>query len=317
MQLVRARVVATSPLAEGIHSFTLASADDVDLPNWAPGAHIDLYLPSGKVRQYSLCGDHTNKQEYEIAVQVEENGRGGSKEVIDVLRPGCELAISVPRNNFELVEEGDQYIFVAGGIGIMPILPMTRSLVDQGKPFHLYYCTRAPAKTAFLQYATALEERGLATIHHDAGQPAAQLNFGELLDKQAPRTHVYCCGPDGLMRAVRSATSHWPKETVHWEYFTNSLMEAAGTDEHQFKVQLVRSSRIFDVPPNRSILDVLRSNGVAVDSSCESGLCGTCRTRYVSGTPDHRDLVLNDTEHLEYVMICCSRARTELLVLDI
>lgn len=285
------------------------------LPAWQPGAHIDLHLPSGRVRQYSLCGDVADRTSYEIAVQLDDSGRGGSREVFAALTAGAAVAISSPRNNFPLRADAVNTIFVAGGIGITPIVPMMRALAERGRAFKLVYCTRAPERTAFLDYALRLARDGLAIVHHDQGRADAQLDLQELLADATPGTHLYYCGPEGLMRAAKAASNHWPSDCVHSEYFT--IRPVVRDPDGPFRVGVKNSGLVFDVPPGRSILDVLRDNGIAVDASCESGLCGTCKTRYVAGTPDHRDLVLDDVEQGEFVMICCSRALSETLVLDL
>lgn len=317
MQAIRCRIEAVTRLAEAIRSFRIVTADASPLPAWEPGAHIDVHLPSGRVRQYSLCGDLTRGAPYEIAVQLEPNGRGGSREVFDAVAPGDDILISLPRNNFPLAREAASHLFVAGGIGITPFIPMIRSLQHVATPFKLVYCSRSPERAAFIDFALELAASGLAIVHHDAGEPERRLDLHALLGQAAEGTHLYCCGPEGLMRAVREASAGWPGGTVHWEYFANTpLLEHAHVD-NPFKVQLRSSGLVLDIPAEESIMGVLRANGVAVDSSCESGLCGTCKTRYLSGEPDHRDMILDESERREFVMICCSRSRTGTLLLDL
>lgn len=317
MEVIHSRIESVSQVADAIRVFRIVAADGSWLPPWEPGAHIDAHLPSGLVRQYSLCGELGTRAWYEIAVQREASGRGGSREMFEAFGPGQPLPISPPRNNFPLAKEAANHVFVAGGIGITPILPMIRFLQAALQPFKLIYCSRSPERTAFLDFATELASRSEALVHHDAGQPDAQLDFKALLGDRALGSHLYCCGPEGLMKAVRAAAEPWPAGTVHWEYFSNAALTSQTGVDRPFRVQLKGSGAFLHVPADRSMLDVLRANGVMVDSSCESGLCGTCKTRYVSGAPDHRDLVLDDVERREFVMICCSRSQGELLVLDL
>jgi len=232
------------------------------------------------------------------------------------LRPSARVIISRPRNNFQLTEDALQYVFVAGGIGITPIVPMLRAAEAAARPFQLIYCSRRPEATAFLELAHQSAVDGRALVHHDEGRRDAQLDFNELLGSAVTGTHLYCCGPNGLMEAVRRATSTWPTGTVHFEYFVNPLQSTDSTDK-RFEIELRKSGMALDVPADRSILEILRENGLSVDSSCESGLCGTCKTRYLAGMPDHRDLILDDHERTEFLMVCCSRARSERLVLDL
>ena len=317
MQLLQARVQAVRVLAEGIRCFQLVAGDRAALPPYEPGAHIDVHLPSGRIRQYSLCGEVEDGSCYEIAVQLEPEGRGGSAEVFRALGPGSTVPISPPRNNFPLAVDAARHVFVAGGIGITPILSMVRVAARTAVRYKLIYCTRSPERTAFLDFASGLAAQGLALVHHDGGRRAAQVDFHAMLRDRPDGAHLYCCGPNGLMRAVREASASWPAGTVHFEYFANTEPSRPAEREMPFRIKLQKSGALLDVPADRSIVQVLRGQGIEVETSCESGLCGTCKTRYLSGMPDHRDLVLDEAEHTQYLMICCSRAKSELLVLDL
>lgn len=223
------------------------------------------------------------------------------------------MLISSPRNQFELVEGRSSYVLIAGGIGITPVLPMAMALEERGARFHLYYCTRNRERTAFVDELVPLIARGRVTLHHDEGVAERQFDFSGLLSEADACACVYYCGPAPMMQALERATAHWPRECVHREFFSASADPSTGA---AFRIRLQRSGESFEVPPDKSIVQVLREAGVPVDVSCEEGVCGTCRTRYLAGEPIHRDLVLSDAEREEYVMICRARSRSAVLVLD-
>lgn len=313
MELIRARIRAIREEAQGIRRLEIVASQA--LPQWSAGAHIDVHLPSGRVRQYSLCSDPGARDHYEFAVQLEEKGRGGSREVFG-LSAGDPLAVSPPRNNFPLALNAEHHILVAGGIGITPIVPMIGSLEQRGRSFQVIYCSRTEARTAFHGLALGLAQRGLAVIHHDEGRRERQFDFERALATRPDGAHLYCCGPEGLMQAVRYAARSWPADTIHWEYFSNAAAASRSSDG-SFLVRLASSGKLLEIPSDATILETLRVHGATVDSSCESGLCGTCKTRYLEGRPDHRDLVLDEAEKEKFLMICCSRSLSETLVLDL
>lgn len=300
--------------AEGVEFFELRRADGGELPEFTAGAHLSLRVPNGEIRKYSLCNDPEERDRYCIAVKYEASGRGGSICLIEQARQGDEIMVAPPRNDFELVA-APQYVFIAGGIGVTPILSMIRHIraTQQGK-FKLYYLTRSPEMTAFLDELKAPEFRGMVTIHHDGGDPDNALDLWPVLEKPG-MAHLYCCGPRGLMQAVRDMTGHWSSARVHFEDFTPPG-GMTKPDDAPFKIKLAKSGETFDVPVGKTILDVLREHGRAVASSCESGTCGTCRTKLISGEVDHRDLALADYEKADNIMICVSRGTGE-LVLDL
>jgi phthalate 4,5-dioxygenase reductase component len=307
-------VLSTARIATDIHQFELARADGGDLPAFTPGAHLRVQTPGGPIRCYSLSNDPAERQHYVIAVKREAAGRGGSASMIDQVRPGNLLPVSAPRNAFALTGDPARYIFIAGGIGITPILSMMRHLETVGgKPFKLYYLTRSAETTAFRDALAA--RHGTVVIHHDQGDPDAAYDLWPVL-AQPKGAHVYCCGPRGLMDAVRDMTGHWPTSAVHFEDFGIGAPQAAA-DNEPFTVQLARSGQTIAVPADRSLLDTLRAHGVAVASSCESGTCGTCKTRLLAGAADHRDLVLAPDERADQIMVCVSRAKGGTLVLDL
>lgn len=306
-------------LADDICSFEFVDPQGKPLPEFTAGAHIDVHLPDGVIRQYSLCNDSTETHRYVVAVLRDANGRGGSVAMHDGLRAGMRVTVSSPRNHFELSDAATGYIFLAGGIGITPIMSMIAEVRARGQAFHLYYCTRSPQRTAFLRELQPLIASGNVTLHHDGGDPANSLDLAAALKDCQPGTHLYYCGPGGFLDAVDRAGSHWPETSKHSERFSAPVAVPAGDSEPEtaFEVELVRSGKTFTVPPGQSIVHVMKAHGMDVDVSCEEGYCGTCMTRYLKGEPIHRDSVLDDEDREEFVMICCSRAKSKTLVLDI
>jgi len=309
------RIVHKEEIARAIVQFELRSADAADLPSFTAGAHLSLQTPSGHVREYSLCNDPAERDRYVIAVKREEQGRGGSVSLIDDTRPGDILKVAVPVNNFALPARAMNFLLIAGGIGIAPIMSMVRHLQNKpGKSFRLYYCTRSPEATAFLAELGAPELKGRVRIHHDDGDPSRALDLWPVLEQRRNQEHIYCCGPRPMMEAVRDMTGHWSSAAVHFETFSKPT--APRPDDKAFRVKLARSGVEFDVPVGTTILEAMRGHGVTVPSSCESGTCGTCRTRLLEGEADHRDLVLADHEKGASIMVCVSRSRSPCLVLD-
>jgi phthalate 4,5-dioxygenase reductase subunit len=306
------RISRTEQAAQNIRRFELRRADGGELPEFTAGAHIALRVPNGMVRKYSLCNDPAERDRYEIAVLREAAGRGGSASMVDDAKDGDDILIAPPRNDFPLVNSPAGYTFIAGGIGITPIMAMIRDIKNRNGRFKLYYCTRAPEQTAFLDELRSGEFRGSTVIHHDGGDISRALDLWPILEQ--PRGHVYCCGPRGLMTAVRDMTGHWTPSAVHFEAFTEPLRQAA--DDRAFRVRLQRSNAVVDVPVGTTILEAIRAAGTAAPSSCESGTCGTCRTRLIAGEAEHRDLVLTEAEQSDNIMICVSRARSDELVID-
>lgn len=300
-------------LAEGIYEFELVSADGSVLPGFSAGGHLPIETPSGAMRQYSLSNDPSERDRYVIGVKLETEGRGGSRSMIEDTAEGDTLKALEPANDFPLQEAPD-YILIAGGIGITPILCMARALTAQRKPFKLIYCTRSPELTAYQDVLTSDEVAGDVTIHHDDGDLDKVYDFWELLETPT-KAHIYCCGPKPLLEEVLGVTGHWPAGAVHFEDF--KPVEIFRAADVAFDVTLAKSGQTVSVPVESTILEALRNAGVKTPSSCESGTCGTCKTRYLSGNVDHRDLVLMPEEKSDHVMICVSRADGEGLVLDL
>jgi phthalate 4,5-dioxygenase reductase subunit len=231
------------------------------------------------------------------------------------VKEGDEVPTSGPVNHFALPPRGQAFLFIAGGIGITPIMSMMRHLqASESKPFRLYYCTRSPEATAFRDELSAPEFIGKVIIHHDQGDPSRSLDLRQVLSERKNREHLYCCGPRPLMEAVREMTAHWSPTAVHFEAFSENDAHKPG--DTAFSVKLARSGEVIDVAVDKTMLEALRDKGHVVPSSCETGTCGTCRTRLITGDADHRDLVLGPHERADYVMICISRARSAQLVID-
>lgn len=296
---------------------TLRSPSGAELPSWSPGAHIDLVLGADMVRQYSLCGERTDGSAFQVAVLREESGRGGSHFVHDRLHRGDRIRVRGPRNHFELVETRD-YLFIAGGIGITPILPMIAEVAERGLPWRLVYGGRTRASMAF---GSELRERYGDRVEIWPQDEVGMLDLENLL-AEAPTSSVersvYCCGPEGLLSAVEKYCEHWPTGALHVERFAAAPDRASGPD-NTFEVRLAQTGITLTVPAGQSVLEVVEAAGVAVLHSCRDGVCGTCETPVLEGVPDHRDSILTDDERQESasMMICCSRSRSDLLVLDL
>jgi phthalate 4,5-dioxygenase reductase component len=303
-------------IADGIFLFDLRAPGGGELPPFTPGSHITVTAPSGQKRRYSLCNDPAERERYLIAVKQEISGRGGSLSFTQGVAEGAKIKAEPPANDFEMAKsEPKRIIFIAGGIGITPIRSMVLQLARQGKSnFMLYYFTRTPRTMAFREEFSSQTFEGKVVLHHDEGDPDRAYDLWSVLEQQRG-AHLYCCGPRSLMDAVRDMTGHWPGSAVHFEDFVGA--SAPRPDDSAFEVRLAKSGEQYQVEANVSILDTLRKHGHALASSCESGTCGTCRVRLLEGEVDHRDLVLSDAERKREIMICVSRAKSPLLVLDI
>jgi phthalate 4,5-dioxygenase reductase component len=308
MQVARAERVARD-----IHLFELRDPARAPLPPFTAGSHVSVRAPNGSLRKYSLCNDPAETDRYVIAVKRDEGGRGGSVSLVDGVHAGDCVEVSEPHNAFELGEKAGSYLLIAGGIGITPILSMARRLASLGKRFRLVYLARSTEDTAFADVLAGEPFQGKVTIHHDGGDPARSFDLWPLLEK--PNGHVYCCGPRGLLEAVRDMTGHWSASAVHFESFLDAGA-AARPGDRPFTVKLARSGDRIEVAPATSILEAMRARGHEAPSSCESGTCGTCKTRLLEGAADHRDLVLMDDERDGWIMICVSRALTPGITID-
>jgi ferredoxin-NADP reductase len=308
---MRLEVTARRTLADGVIGLTLAAADGAPLPAWEPGAHVDLLLRPGLVRQYSLCGDPADRRSWRIAVLREPAGRGGSAHVHDELGVGEPVRVAGPRNRFPLLRSPG-YLFIAGGIGITPILPMLATAQRRGARWRLVYGGRRRASMAFLDELSRYGGRVDVRPQEDCGL----LDLDVVLGTPVPGTLVYTCGPEPLLAAVSGRCRDWPAGSLHVERFTAPPAAPPGG---AFEVELRASGRTLTVPAGGSILGAAEDAGVAVLSSCREGTCGTCETDVLDGVPDHRDAVLTDAERAagDVMMICVSRSLTPRLVLDL
>jgi phthalate 4,5-dioxygenase reductase component len=313
-RMVPLRVTRSDRIAEGIYLLEFCDPSGKPLPEFSAGAHIAIRVPNGLLRKYSLCNDPAERDRYQIAVKREADGRGGSSNLIDSVKAGTELMVALPVNDFRLPPRAQDFLFIAGGIGITPIMAMIRQAQAESKRFRLFYCTRSPETTAFIDELSAPEFAGLVTIHHDQGDPNCSLDLKPILAERRNREHLYCCGPRPLMEAVRNMTDHWSSTAVHFEAFSEA--ETHKPDDKPFRLRLARTGKVLDVPVTRTVLEVLREDGLDVPSSCETGTCGTCRTKLLAGEADHRDLVLAEHERADHIMICVSRARSDEITID-
>lgn len=304
-----------SCVARDIWCFELQHPLRLALTRFTAGSHLTVQVPGIGRRNYSLCGNPSDSHSYQIAIKRMAAGRGGSIAMAEQVHEGARLLVSAPRNNFVLHPRATGFLFIAGGIGITPILSMMRSVLALGQhPFQLVYCTRDAGDTAFLQELGGPGFQGCVSVHHDRGDPAQAFDFWPLLEAPG-KTHVYCCGPRGLMDAVADMSGHWPSGSVHFESF--GVAASSHAANAPFAVRLHKSGTVVSVAANQSILEALRDRDHHVPSSCESGTCGSCRTGLLAGVAEHRDMVLANDEKAHNIMVCVSRAKSAELVLDL
>jgi vanillate O-demethylase ferredoxin subunit len=311
---LRLRVRAATWEAPGIVSYDLRPPEPGELPPFSAGAHIDLTLGNGLIRSYSLVNPQGERHRYVIAVQKDRASRGGSKWVHENLRPGDLVTAGGPRNNFALNEGADSSLLIAGGIGITPILCMIERLSFLKKRWELIYCARKRAETAFVERLSSYGERVRFNFDEEPG--GAMLDIAQAVRAAPSNAHLYCCGPLPMLAAFEAATVELPRERVHVEYFSAKEPPAV---QGGFTVVLAKSGREFVVAPGKTILDTLLDAGLDVAYSCMEGVCGTCETKVLEGTPEHRDLILTEAERAagKVMMICCSGSKSERLVLDL
>ena len=312
---VRRREVA----ADGVVTLTLADPSGADLPDWAPGAHIDLMMTPSLVRQYSLCGDTANRAEWKVGVLLDPNSRGGSQFVHDKLHEGSTVRVRGPRNHFPLVSS-PHYLFVAGGIGVTPMLPMIGAAEATGADWRLLYGGRQRSTMAFVDELERHGARVTICARDEEERPNFRTSLEAALSEPGQDTLVYCCGPEGLLSAVENACKAWPDNSLHIERFSAKALDDPSLDAlATFEVECQRSGLTLTVPQDKSIYEACEEAGVDVLGSCMEGVCGTCECDIVEGEGDHRDSVLNDAEKAanDTIMICVSRSRSERLVLDL
>ncbi len=310
-------VAAVRDEAADVRSFELVDPDCAALPEWAPGAHIDVLAPDTgpeMVRQYSLCGEPADTGRYRIAVLREENGRGVSRFLHESVDVTSRLMVRGPRNNFPLVT-APRYLFIAGGIGITPILPMLRAAQERGADWVLYYGGRWRARMAFLAELGGYGDRVQVRPEEEHGL----LPLAEILDAARPRTAIYACGPEPLLAAVERLWGERGVGTLHIERFQPRPQEPAAVPDDGFDVRVASTGATVRVGPGQSIMDALGAVGIEVPSSCHEGTCASCETRVLEGEVEHRDSVLSDAERATgaTMMLCVSRARSPQLVLDL
>ena len=317
--MLTVKVLKARDVAIDIRSFELGAVSGGPLPPFTPGAHVDLHLGPGLVRQYSLCNGPGDLDRYRIAVKKEPSSRGGSAAVHGRLKEGDLIDIGEPRNNFVLKPRPGPVLLIAGGIGITPILSMALHLLHAGKEFSLQYFTRSIAHTAFHELLSEKRFLNKVSFHYATEPDAVRAYLRRLLWHRAGDAELYLCGPRPFMDLVESiAAATWPPETVNLEYFSADPAAMAGPRE-TFTIRLARTGGDYAVAADQSIVQVLRTAGVGIETSCEQGVCGTCLTGVLAGTPDHRDVFLSDEERDagDKIMCCVSRAMSEVLELDL
>ena len=305
--------------AQSINSYELVDPAGNELPAFTAGAHLDLHLSNGLIRQYSLSNAPTDRYRYVIGVLRDPDGSGGSAAVHQLIA-GDVVEVSVPRNNFKLAADARKVILLAGGIGVTPMKAMLHQLELAATDYELYYCCKGPEFAAFKDEFEPRASAGNVHLHFDGGDPRNGLNITALLEETRDGCHVYYCGPGGFMEACRKAAAHWPAGTVHFEHFKapTSVSAAASTEVVEgFVAQIASTGQQLFVQPHQNLAQVLYDAGLPVETSCQSGLCGTCKVRYLSGDVEHQDYILDDGEKAEYLTACVSKAKGGILVLDL
>lgn len=318
-QLLTVRVARIVHEAEDIASFELVPPQGDALPGFDAGAHIDVHIQPGLVRQYSLYNRPGETHRYRIAVLRDPASRGGSVAMHERVAEGDLIQIGAPRNLFPMAP-GRRHLLLAGGIGITPLLAMAETLATRGADFELHYCARSAARTAFRPYLQACAYADRVQFHLDDGAPSQKLDLATLAGSPETDTHIHVCGPNGFIDHVLATfRAHaWPETQLHVERFA-AAPAAADAIDGAFEVELARSGRRLHIPAGTSVAQVLHAHGVDLPVSCEQGVCGTCLTRVLDGIPDHRDLYLTPDEQAANNQFtpCCSRALSARLVLDL
>ena len=311
-------VVSRNNEAQGICTYELASADGSALPAFSAGSHIDVHLPGGLIRQYSLCNHPDEQHRYLIGVLRDPASRGGSQSLHEHIKSGDCLRISEPRNLFPLIHEARRSLLFAGGIGITPILCMAERLAHSGADFELHYCARSSERAAFVERLRNSPFADRVFMHFDE-QPETALNAAQVLASPQPGTHLYVCGPGGFMQHVLDSAraQGWQEHALHREYFAAAPVDSS--NDGSFSVKVGSTGQVFDIPADKTVVQVLESHGIDIPMSCEQGVCGTCLTRVLEGVPEHRDMFLTEEEQAcnDQFTPCCSRSKSPMLVLDI
>ncbi|MFM0094828.1 PDR/VanB family oxidoreductase [Paraburkholderia nemoris] len=320
--LLQVKVIARTWLADDISGFDLSPLSDGDLPVFEAGAHIDLHVPGGPVRQYSLYDLPGESPRYRIGVLRDPQSRGGSVKLLDNVQAGDTLTISAPRNHFALHDDQkDRSILFAGGIGITPIFCMAQQLAREHRPFEMHYCGRTLSRMAFIErlQQTQFDEESQVHMHVDDGAPDQQLDACSAIGAPSSDKHLYVCGPTGFMDHILQTARElgWDEAHLHREYFAAAPIDSSG--DERFEIEIGSTGQVIEVHADQSAAQALLDAGFNLPLSCEQGVCGTCMTRVLAGEPDHRDLYLTDDERArnDTFMPCCSRAKTSRLVLDL
>jgi vanillate O-demethylase ferredoxin subunit len=313
------RVARKRTEALDICSLELVATDGTTLPAFTAGAHLDVHLPGGLVRPYSLCNPPSDTGRYVIGVLRDAHSRGGSVAVHDAVAEGSVLHISPPKNHFPLATDADHHLLLGGGIGITPLLAMAEHLASQGESFELHHCTRSLERTPFTERLAAASFARQVHHHFDDGQATQKLDIAATLQQASPGTHLYVCGPQGFMDAVLSTArvQGWPEQRLHHEYFSAAPADTAG--DGSFEMEVASTGQVITVAPAQTALQALLAAGFDIPMSCEQGVCGTCLTGVKAGTPEHRDHYLTPEEQAanDQFLPCCSRAKGGRLVLDL
>ncbi len=305
--------------AHNINSYELSCPQGGELPAFEAGAHIDVHIQPGLVRQYSLCNPPHERHRYVIAVLRDVKGRGGSRALHDSLHVQQQVTVSTPRNHFPLHSQARRSILLAGGIGITPIKAMAHALESLGQDFELHYCSRNADTAAFGAELAAWQEQGRLHLHLDQGNPDQGLDLNALLAHAPDGAHLYYCGPSGFMQACAQASAHWPAGSVHCEHFKapEPAADANSLPPGAFTAQIASTGQCIAVAPDQPLSEALAQAGIPIATSCVSGLCGTCRVNYLAGEVDHQDYILSPDEQSRCLTACVSRARSGVLVLDL
>lgn len=313
------KVAKKQQAAVDIVTFELVDPAGESLPNFTAGAHVDVHVGDGLVRQYSLCNDPQETHRYQIGVLRDPASRGGSIAMHDNINEGDSLQISEPRNHFTLAHDAKESVLFAGGIGITPILCMAERLANIGSPFTLHYCTRSQDRMAFRERIQSSPFAGQVHFYFDDSPDSEKLNIQTALGSVDPGRHIYVCGPTGFLEFVRASAKEagWSDDNVHYEYFGAEVQTSASSDS--FQVKVASTGAVFTVNPGETIVEVLEKNGIEVLVSCQQGICGTCLTHVLEGTPEHLDYFLSDEEREanDQMTVCCSRSKSNMLVLDL
>jgi ferredoxin-NADP reductase len=316
--MFKAAITSVTPEAQAISLLELRRPDGLALPPFSAGSHIDLRIDSGLVRSYSLVNCPSETHRYLIAVKKEPDSRGGSRFIHEQLHVGDAIELGEPRNNFELCENAPQSILIAGGIGITPFASMVRRLERLGRPWELHYAARNRCSAGFVQQLASYGPKVRFYFPNEFGsEPGARrLDIGKVVAEGSRDAHVYCCGPQNMLASFERAAAALPSGQAHVEFFSN----AEGVDKDgSFNVRLARSGLTLSVRSGETILDALLKRGIDAPYSCLEGVCSSCETRVLAGIPDHRDLILTreEREANDRMLICCSRSKSETLVLDL